>query len=617
MQRIGDVTANSGVAENRMSPSAKWKLLLSSFINIPSEQLELSVQVNNDSLLVSTSQRDIAEKIIAILNSPEKLRASLNYTLVEVNHSPQSAPAVMMTYPPIVKLQHGTGEKTYERLFGKDTLRHHGYINWNGEVPRADCFVLQGSCDTQDSKFDDTQINTYKELLSSATFEELRAALTSDALQYRPLPNRRTLNGVLAKHIDKIIYRSNDNTSVFLDYGLLINCIHAPEMEILNIALQSGHEERFEIEIDKTHLINYFSTIFKEGFVLNVHGDEDAKTQQATPILFSIKRAMHLKNVVSLVLDCSGSMHEHRDAYIAHVKAFISRLAKEPDYQDAEIKLVRFSDDSFTYDFKLSDLPNILKFLDGLTMDGKTNLNATMKKVLAKHLINSQSNENVTVVVFTDGQDTGTADHKTELEQTSNELSKKQGMRPRIFALGLGSEYDEAKLIELANLTGGAFIKLMTIDDFKMILSHLEEMGHIKEFMTFIQDEITTFVTPTYVNDLSVASQSLTIPGTFSVAGKTYQADRGHPELLDQVLIEKESQSAPASTTVNLEALLANLDAATREAVLKQLAAAKVPATVTPTSPERDRLFSHQPANKSAAMSTPVTASTPTTLVKL
>lgn len=559
----------SAISENRMSPEKKWKLLFSTFLNTPVDSLNLEVNVDNAVILLTTTDRAIAEQLIKVLNSPERLRASLNYTLTEQSNTSQTVTTQIISHPPAIKLQHGIGEIVYEQLFGKATLRRLGYIDWKSEVPREDCFVLQGSCNPEYQGFDEPQIAKCKEFLSSATFDELRKALSSDPSQYKFLPNRLSKDGVLAKHIDKILYRSNDGTSVFLDYGLLINCINAPDMEILNAALEEKTQQQFQIRINKTHLINYFSVIFKEGFVLNVSGDNDSPTQQATPILFSIKRSMPLKNIVTLILDCSSSMESARSQYLLHVKNFIYKLSTEEDYQDAEIRVTQFSNRHFTRTFKMTEKNWALNYIDSLSMEGGTELNATMNAELSNLLKNARNNENHTVITFTDGEDTGSVVEATNLKYTTSRISQKQGNRPKIFAMGLGSCYDETKLRQLADLTGGAFIKLATINDFRAILEHLEQMGHVKEFMTFIQKEVTTFVTPSYVNDLSVSSNSLTIPGSFSVADKNYQVDKVKIKLVEEIIAEKAPEQAQlSSNAIILEKMLASLNKDERLALL-------------------------------------------------
>ncbi len=109
------------------------------------------------------------------------MRANLVYTLTEVNDSSSASVSQSIVCPPIMKLEHGISEKVYEQIFGDKLLRRLGRIAWEEELKEinsTECFVLKGTCDAEYVCFDEPQIAKCKQFLSSATFEELRGALS-------------------------------------------------------------------------------------------------------------------------------------------------------------------------------------------------------------------------------------------------------------------------------------------------------------------------------------------------------------------------------------------------------------------------------------------------------
>jgi uncharacterized protein YegL len=587
----------SHVSEQQMTDEAKWKLLFSTFLQTPVAQLDLEVNVTAESILLATADRQVAERLLKILNSPQRLRASLDYTLTE-SKAVANKDIAEVFYPPAIKLAHGIGTQVYPQIFGEAALRDYGFFEWTGEVDRDDCFVLKGNCGAEED-FTLLKIAKYKEILSSATFEDLRNALSSELEHYKPLTNRRQKAGVLAKHIDKIIYPSNDNTQIFFDYGLLINCTQAPAMTIVAAELEEKSPPRYEIRIDKTHLINYFSMVFPEGFVMNVNGNE------GTPIVFSMKRAMPLKHVISLVLDCSGSMAASRESYLAHVKNFIKKISQQEEYKDAEVRVTHFASYSHLETYQLSDLTNLLAYISGLMMTGGTELNAALSKELTALLTRSKSNENVTVVTFTDGVDDGLPQPLKDLAATMGQINKKHGARPRTFAMALG-EYDTTKLTALTEMTGGALITLKAMDDFKKIFDHLTEMGRVTEFMTFVQQNMQ-FVTPGYTNELCVSGRAITLPGDFSVNNTAYHVEKGALQLVERAMIAPPLMSEPVAGKADFVSLLAGLDANARMQLLALLQQDNKPANVTQgqlSAPKRGGLFNQAelPQTKVAAV---------------
>lgn len=525
--------------ESRISEE-NWKLLLASLIKRKIPEVVFGVNITAHEVVISTTEEQLGLALQTALRSPEAARTSITYSISEqMGHEAPLAAETLVepVYPMPLILKQGIGMAVFERLFGATLLKRLGQIKWTAETGQADSHILYAHCEEELLDFTELQIKKYKDILSHASFLELRQALTEDDKQYSPLKGKSNAPGILAQNIEKILYFKTDlnqQKSIYFDFGLLAKCLTPPD-----IKAHPGKDEKenhFEIRINKNHLMSYLSILFKEGFILHITENGDQKGE-ARPICFNMQRALPVNNVLSLILDTSFSMKTGFDEYIKHVKQFVAKVADEKDFSEAHIRISVFNDKyERCQDFSPHQIVDIPAFLDTLEANGNTYLNGTLCEELS--YIKRQVDENAIVVLFTDGEDNKTSAEKSrELEEVTAGF-KRSCNPPKIYSLGLGSSYNKEKLTELAVITGGEHIKLNKIEDFDAILAHLDKMGKVRRLTRFIQ-EMKAFSVPAYEGEVTISPNTISVPGAFSVDETDYYVVLNKPELIAEEKVEE------------------------------------------------------------------------------
>jgi hypothetical protein len=535
----------------------KWKLLFNSLLQSSHPNgASFEILASEEEIVFITPDQALAASLTSILNSPEAARASLNYSLTEEKSFALTA-LRKKHYPEPIKLDQHQGNTVFEKIFGDSIILRTGKMPWNvADLPTKDSFIAYFTCEKQYGKLSRHQVDTYQDILSSATFEELRRAIALDETQHSVVPLNLDQKGVLAKHIDKILQvrSEGDVDTIYFDYGLLITCLTAPEMQVTETV---AHQ--FQIRLNKQHLINYLNLIFQEGFVLHITGKDDE--QKALPICFNTKGSIPVDNVVSLILDISQSMEADFSDYIKHVYTFIKKLAENDSFLNARLRIVPFNEAHSLAEYFISnkkeDLDKIDKYLTSLKAKGGTHIYKALQTELTE-LIKLSVKNNITVLTFTDGDDNedklGKEKNITALKNVLEQMT--HASHPaRIFALGLGSNFSVENLRNLANASHGEFIKLNSIADFITIFDHLDKMGQARLLARFVQDlSETSFTVPVYANSISVAPQALKFPLAFSVGESRYDVKAGGLPLLEAA-DSKDNQVEADAETLELEAL--------------------------------------------------------------
>jgi hypothetical protein len=529
--------------DTRMSPEQQWQSLFAAFLKSSAPELNVQVELTKKEIIIKTKNREHLARLQAVLSSPEMAQAGLEYTLTQGTQT-VPAPAVVLQevhYPKPITVAPNSGKDIFKKIFGTKILNRVGRTNWSNELTNVDSRVLYYKVEEGLDSLTQVQLDAYRECLTSATFGELRAAFAEDKSAYRSLSFKKTESvekKILATHIDKILYSKKDSANrnvLYFDYGLLAACITTPIMEITETNNSENTQPLFQVKINKSHLISYISTIFEEGFILNVTGGN-----QGLPICFNMQRAVPVDIVLMLQLDCSGSLESVFPDYIKKVKEFLQQVQQDTSYANAEILIKAFSTTPCaTKIFSLNNLDAIYAYLDTLKAEGSTALYETMAQGFAE-VIPLLVNKKVVVVTFTDGvnycDDKGEAVYDKGLPElnTQSDIIKSQANPIKLYTIGYGPSYNETKLTELATITAGTHIKLNTIEDFSLIHGHVGEMAKarvIARFLQQIQEQSTQFDVLTYEDELGVGTKALTLPGTFSVGNKQYEATLGGPKL--------------------------------------------------------------------------------------
>ncbi len=571
--------------DSRNLPEEKWSLFFSALLSTESPNFEIKLE--NDKIIIKTPEQQMAEKLSAVLSSPEMTRANLKYSLTTEKSHTTTTVIQEIHYPKSISIEQGAGEVLFEKIIGRAQLRRIGCPQWTGEVkPETfdpDRKVLYATADQHES-LSQIQVDTFRDLFRHASYADFRDALAESPDDYQPLV-KKTEKGILNAHINKILYKKDD--TLYFDYGLLSKCLIAPIVtcEVVNEVAGS----HFEIAIDKNHLISYLSTAIKEGFILHVTGNAHDATQQARPICFNMGQALPVDITFSFLLDCSYSMESGFSQFKTYIKDFIKLITQQEKFKNAVIKITPFETTMKpTKTFSLKELKSfkaIDDYFEELKVGGATDLDNTICTTL-QSIGKNPAQMNDIVFICTDGVDSSEGKHTTRLTTCSQEIKRKSNP-PKLYSIGFGRDYDEVKLRQLAEITGCEHIKLTDQKDLERINEHLN-LDHITKarvLATFIQamEPIQQeFTVVTVENELGVGTKTLTIPGDIVVNGERLYVEAGKPELIAVATAGKAVSTTPA-TIPSKEELFSKLTALNPADLAKLLAGLSSFKTVVPT----------------------------------
>lgn len=531
-----------------------WKLLLQSLLNLSEEEiksLELTIDDQNKKISIATDNSQLAARLHFVLQSPSTIYKNLRYTLSRPN-TDSTLQTPVETYPPMPPIGNLLKPGVIKHIFDPNLTSATG-VQWTDKVNQQENYIIYFPMNLKLADVTKAQVEVYKNCLANATLTELRRALTLDSnhapLTLSLLDRNMPPNGVLAKHIDKIFYTTQNDvaeTIVCFDVRLLCYCVAPPTILQAPII-----DEKFVIEIDKMHFIAYLATGVQEGFLLNIAADG----KSAIPICFSIDRAIAQENIISFVLDQSGSMSEVFKDYIQEVCGFLKEIKIQSeqgtDFQNTTIRLRPFNGVSSVNEKSLnngSDFNDMLSYLSNLSADGSTNLNNTIADEI-NDLNNQIGEKNITVVVFTDGEDTDGKEQGLARLQKIKEQLAQLTESVKIFTFGLGSHYNQNALEHLASISGSDHIHLDDIKKFKQGLNqHLDLYCKVVQLFRFVQKtidangeeikqitdkrniELNVKIQPGQVG-ASMGTGALQLPGSFTVNGVSYAVQTSTPTL--------------------------------------------------------------------------------------
>lgn len=496
--------------------SKDWLLLLCSLLNKNTENAGFTVSLdNNQEAVITTQNQALVTQLNKVLRSPESVRANINYTVELKGSSRSSVVPVEPNYADLKlpELKHGIGKNVFEKLFGQSNLQRIGCPAWNQELEN-NLFIITALCEDELEELAIEQIQKYLKMLTSASFNQLREALALD----KPLKLGQVQSGALSQNADKILYMTKGDGGKAIacfDFGLLLRCLSVPQFITTQ---QNDNTDHIKFKIND--FMSYLSTILNEGFLLHIPESKDGKAE-ARPICFNAARAVPLEIVISLVLDCSGSMSNVFDEYLDQVMLFIKELAKKEEYQHAKIRIQPFATELFPpIERILAEKESLIDYLKRLSSNDDTLLNHAVLTELQTLQARSQTITG-SVAVFTDGQDNkSTPETNQALAKLTSEL-KNDGNPPRVFAFSLGEQYDKLKCSELARLTGGSHHHLKDINEFTHYLSaHLDEYCRARRLVRFIEEESKRIVTVAVrEGEIAVSENTIAIPNSFSING--------------------------------------------------------------------------------------------------
>lgn len=151
---------------------------------------------------------------------------------------------------------------------------------------------------------------------------------------------------------------------------------------------------------------------------------------------------------VVLALDASGSMKKSAAQAQGAARDFVNALRPED-----RIAMISFADRSVLVHAPTEKREETLKAIDSYVASGGTALNDALYDALAQV---SKSDGRRAIVVVTDGRDENAASNGPGSTQTwSDVLQQLEQAQTAIYAIGLGSKVDKARLEMLAEKSGG------------------------------------------------------------------------------------------------------------------------------------------------------------------
>ncbi|HRE32396.1 MAG TPA: VWA domain-containing protein, partial [Candidatus Berkiella sp.] len=472
----------------------------------------------------------VVQSLQEIFSSPQATREGFNYSLREIFET-KNLDGIELTSPNI-DFQSTSATGVLSKIFSEEVL--------------VDCGLTKNAL----LKFDNSIDKTLRIPISSGIgFEKLwksRLQILTSAMIGVGINGMRNAylndncfvefntaltNLELAKEFQSTIGIVNYQESLHfvLNYQALLKLLF-PQPPALQVdTLPSG---TWKISFQKQESIHYLFRTFQEGFILTQEHD------QFIPVFLPKGNLAKPKNLLSLILDCSGSMQDVFPQYIKHVKSLLA-LILEKSSSDDIIRIVDFASISNTREFKLTanktrDQQEIEEHLESLTADGVTRLYDTTLEELA---VLQQYVEYVeSVVIFTDGFDnlgTKANEDTSAFEQRTNQflmdydscMQETAHRAPSVFTMGLGDSYNQKLLETWAKRSGVEHTHLQSIDDFSNILTHLEKLRRPRILVRFMQDTFEHFQS-VYEGTLSISNDIKIKPDeSFTVGDKEYRLE--------------------------------------------------------------------------------------------
>lgn len=237
-----------------------------------------------------------------------------------------------------------------------------------------------------------------------------------------------------------------------------------------------------DLIINQVHLITYLRQLTGNGMLLRIFKlDEE---HYAEPIMIPSHHRSQKPSNHYVLIDRSASMEKHFSKLTEHLEQFVAKIAD--GNKSSKIHLIFFAQQSIRKDLNLCDKESITCSIRDSrdNVGGNTALLDTIYNAIEE--IKSEritDSFNVTLTIFTDGRDNESRKNKEELEHLVGSMA--QEFRPKIFALGFG-EADEQFLRELSHNLVGPYLKLNSIDDFKIIERHVDSFKHESQVIEFL-----------------------------------------------------------------------------------------------------------------------------------
>ncbi len=299
------------------------------------------------------------------------------------------------------------------------------------------------------------------------------------------------------------------------------------------------------LKVVKSHLTAALAQTVPQGVLIT------RKEEKRRPILLPTPASQAMHTAIYLILDISQSMYSYQENYRAQVLNFINQLATVFRPEDKlYITLFNGKIVQMNEAFTISDQDGkqaAQTFINKeLQCTGGTRLYGTVNDVTTSSEFTDQDNNNQVVVLFTDGADNKSDDlSKQSVEYT---LNSKDPNIFRTYTIGLGNDCDDALCNKLATKTGGKYIKIDQIDNFKEICEHLQSMCRLRTLRQFLDQTIAVYSNPRPLNISITDGQQVQIDGKEYTLNENAVA---RPEYRDPENNDTSSSAAILSSVYN------------------------------------------------------------------
>lgn len=532
MALSGTVSSPSDIELNDIDA---WYALFASFLeqeNISSS--ELTVETDEHEIAIITTNANVLPVIQQAFSSPAVTRQKLHYTLKEVLNV-ESGDEVEVRNPEF-DLTNISAKELLSRIFTEETLDEIGIserlFNLYDNVSEGVLRIPIQSGYGHKTKWEGQSVILRSAMLVAGikgmrdAFVKQERVILSDeqSSQMDSVESSPAFERVVSVELNE-----NLHLEFIFNYKALLKILfpHAPE---INYSFDPA-SSRWEIVIKRQEVLNYLVNTFYEGFVLSRQKD------LFRPIFLPRGTLVKERNLISVVLDCSGSMHNVFFKYISYVESFLVKVLESSTADDI-IRIVNFATDMEVKEFVLTgnqpaDAKAIRIHLNSLKSDGATYLyNTTMSELKA---LEQYPNYVESMVIFTDGEnDIGLSGDSYEDRQQRDKAflndferhmqSKSVHQVPSVFTMGLGMRYRRELLETWSNLTGVSHTHLNNIDDFSLVFAHLEKMRLPRILVTFMQNLVKEYRS-VYEGSLSMLSDFIDSTKPFEVNNTTYRVE--------------------------------------------------------------------------------------------
>lgn len=331
--------------------------------------------------------------------------------------------------------------------------------------------------------------------LHSATSQQMKDAW----LRKAPLPQNMPFDMADEKSVFAECFGTvadkNDSTigRVYFNYELFHYSILPPvfiqDVKLNEQEKQEKQEDKVELRFSQQSLLTYLAQLTAEdGRVLwNAKSENDEIIFQ--PLLIGKQSAaVQMKRMIYFLVDTSGSMAKDLGEVKRYFKDLITGLRRLDG--ESKVKLISFNDmTSWIFEKNELDIHDarIEKSIDSLSADGRTRLNGTLADVFddirQQNLLNMHD---VTIILLTDGVDYS-SENSEEAFKTSlaNIKALPNVSRLMTFNLGLGREFDAAKLGHIAEVTQGKMQALKTTADLACVYDYIGQIKLGRDLVEF------------------------------------------------------------------------------------------------------------------------------------